>query len=63
VSDAASDFAVYAPHYSVGRITQSRSSLGNLIEHGLKVCRRAGNHPKNVAGRHFPFEQLVAITP
>jgi hypothetical protein len=55
VSDAASDFAVYAPHYSVGGVTESGSSLGNRIEHRLKVAWRARDHPKNVAGRRFPF--------
>jgi hypothetical protein len=61
VSDAASDFAVYAPHYSVGGVTESGSSLGNRIEHGLKFRRRAGDHPKNIAGRRLPFERLVEV--
>jgi hypothetical protein len=56
VSDAASDLAVYAPHYSVGSVTELRRALGDHIEHRLKICRRAGDHPKNVAGRRFPFE-------
>ena len=48
---------------SIFRVTESRSSLGNLIEHWLKISRRAGNHPKNVAGRRLPFERLVALAP
>jgi hypothetical protein len=40
-------------------VTESGSSFGNRIEHGLKVHRRAGDHPKNVTGRRFPFERLV----
>jgi hypothetical protein len=31
-------------------ITQSRSSFGNRIEHRLKLRRRAGDHPQDVAG-------------
>src|SRR5262245_23502270 len=59
VSDVASDLTVYTPHYSVGRITESCSSLGNRIEHGLKVRRRAGDHPKNVAGRGLLLRTLA----
>src|SRR5262245_8114396 len=50
VSDVASDLTVYPPHYSVGRITESCSSLGNRIEYRLELGRRARDHPQNVAG-------------
>src|SRR5262245_20449801 len=63
VSNVASDFAVYAPHYSVGRVTEFGSSLGNHIEHGLEVRRRASDHPEDVAGGGLAFEQLVALAP
>ena len=48
---------------SIFSVTESGSSLGNRIEHGLKVHRRAGDHPKNVAGRRLPIERLVALAP
>src|SRR5215510_12860397 len=41
VSDVASDLTVYTPHYRVGCVTESRSSLGNRIEYRLKLGRRA----------------------
>jgi hypothetical protein len=44
---------------SIFSVTESGSSLGNRIEHGLKVGWRARDHPKNVAGRRLPFERLV----
>src|SRR5262249_27497170 len=51
VSDVASNFAVYPPHYRVGCVTESRSSLGNRIEYRLKLGRRARDHPQNLASR------------
>jgi hypothetical protein len=56
VSDAASDFAVDAPHHSIVRVTQSRSSLGNLLEHWLQITRRARDHAQDIAGSRFPCE-------
>ena len=56
VSDAASDFAVDAPHYSVGRVTELRRALGNRSEHRLKICRRARDHPQDIASRRLLFE-------
>jgi hypothetical protein len=46
---------------SIFSVTESGSSFGNRIEHRLKVGWRAGDHPKNVPGRRFPFERLVAL--
>jgi hypothetical protein len=63
VSDVASDFAVYAPHHSIVCVTESRCSLGNRIEHKLKLGRRAGNHPQNLARSRLPFERLVEGAP
>jgi hypothetical protein len=51
--------AIDAKDGSIFRVTQLRGSLGNRIEHALKFCRRAGDHPKNVAGCRFPCERLV----
>ena len=48
--------AIDAKDGSIFRVTESRSSLGNRIEHKLKLGRRAGDHPKDVAGRRLPFE-------
>jgi hypothetical protein len=56
VSDVAPDFTVYAPHHSIGCVTESRSSLGDRIKHGLKVCRRARDHPQDIARSRLPFE-------
>jgi hypothetical protein len=46
---------IKAKNRSIFSITESGSSLGNRIEHRLKVAWRARDHPKNVAGRRFPF--------
>src|SRR5262245_18768421 len=59
VSDAASDFAIYTPHYRVGCVTESRSSLGNRIEYRLKISWRAGDHPQDIARSRLPCERLV----
>ena len=48
--------AIDAKDGSIFRVTESRRSLGNRIEHGLKVGRRAGDHPQDVASRRLPFE-------
>jgi hypothetical protein len=53
--------AIKPKNRSIFSVTKSGSSLGNRIEHQLKVGWRAGDHPKNVAGRRFPFERLVAF--
>jgi hypothetical protein len=63
MSDEASDFAVYAPHYSVVCVTESRCSLRNRIEHRLKLGWRARDHPQDVASRRFSFKRLVALAP
>src|SRR5215475_10494827 len=41
---------------SILRVTQLRGSLGNRIEHGLEVRRRASDHPEDVAGGSLAFE-------
>src|SRR4029453_6497811 len=62
VSDVASDFAVYSPHYSVGCVTESRSSLGNRIEYRLKLCRRAGDHAKDLARGRLLLQRLAKFS-
>ena len=44
VSYAAVKIAIDAKNGSIFRITQSCRALGNRIEHGLKLSRRAGDH-------------------
>jgi len=41
---------------SILRVTQLRGSLGNRIEHNLKISRRASDHPEDVAGGGLAFE-------
>jgi hypothetical protein len=56
VSDTASDFTVHAPHDSVRGITEFRRTLGDRIEHRLKICRRAGNHSQDITRRSELFD-------
>jgi hypothetical protein len=56
VRNKAQKITVNAKNRSIFGITESGSSLGYRIEHGLKIRRRAGDHPKNIAGRRFPFQ-------
>ena len=58
VSSEASNSAFDPPHQSVVRVTQRCRTLGNRIEHRLKVCRRAGDHPQDIAGRGLPLQRL-----
>ena len=55
------DIAVDTPQHRVRRVTELRSSLGNRIEHQLKLGRRAGDHAQDVAQRRLPCERLVEI--
>ena len=51
--------AIDTIYRSVRRITELRCTLGNRIEHRLKVSRRAGDHTQDVARRRLPRERLV----
>src|SRR4029434_4176263 len=52
---------IKAEDRSIFGVTESRSSLGNSIEHSLKVGWRMGDHPQDVAGGRLPVEQPVAL--
>src|SRR5262249_43992799 len=52
---------IKAKHRTIFGVTESRSSLGNSIEHRLKVGWRARDHPQDVAGGRLSLEQPVAL--
>jgi len=52
---------IKAEDRSIFGVTEPRSSLGNSIEHRLKVGWRARDHAEYIAGRRFSFEQPVAL--
>jgi hypothetical protein len=56
VRSKAQKITIDAKDGSILRVTQLRSSLGNRIEHGLEVRRRASDHPEDVAGGGLAFE-------
>src|SRR5262245_13192070 len=52
---------IKAKDRSIFGVTEYGSSLGNPIEHRLKVSWRARDHPQDVAGRRLSLEQPVAL--
>src|SRR5262245_12610879 len=52
---------IKAKNRSIFGVTESCSSLGNPIEHRLKIGWRARDHPQDVAGGRLSFEQPVAL--
>src|SRR4030095_1698640 len=61
VRNKTQEVTIKAKDRSIFGVTESRSSLGNSIEHRLKVGWRMRNHPQDVAGRRLPFERPVAL--
>src|SRR5262245_40000271 len=54
---------IEAKDRSIFSVTESGSSLGNSIEHRLKVGWRARDHAEDVAGGRLSLEQAVALDP
>src|SRR5262245_53347378 len=61
VRNKAQKVTIKAKNRSIFGVTESCSSLGNPIEHRLKVGWRARDHPQDVAGGRLSLEQPVAL--
>ena len=54
--------AVNQAHCSVLRVTETCGAFHDFVEHRLKLSRRTGDHPQDIAGRQLPRERLVEST-
>ena len=50
--------AFQAPDRGIGRAAESRGALGHDVHHGLKIGRRAGDHPQDLRRRGLLLQRL-----